>query len=259
MSKIDQLEREFSEAEIAAITQRGSKAVQGALDKLFADQSHNENKVVNRRWDSIRSMITLVDDRVRYWDGRRTQFLQIAAALLAGSIVGLVNILPRIPEIASLDKFQSFIYIPVACAATCLFVGSIRLLFIWNKQNNPNYPFSKGYRVWRWHYRHAEKSPLDTDIDRYSSATFNEEVQKFADNLTNYKLRTIEASPKELFDQDLTQLYLLLINEKFKVKFVNKLRNSLFRSLLFSLIALLLALGIMIWIRVKLYGYLFVQ
>ncbi|MFC1539735.1 hypothetical protein ACFL6H_09950, partial [Candidatus Latescibacterota bacterium] len=49
--------------------------------------------------------------------------------------------------------------------------------------------------------------------------------------LLEYKLRNLRSTPDELFDQDMSQLYLLITNEKFKIKFVSKLRDMFFKTI----------------------------
>ncbi len=257
--KINFLDDSFPEHEIEELSKKDEDHIKAEIEKFFNDNGKESSHTIKRRWNSIRDMIFSLDERIRYWENRRTQFLQLATALLAAAILSIVTILPRYPNINILNKFEYFIYTPVAIASLVLLFGSLRLLKIWNNQNNPNYPFSKGYRVWRWHYRHAEKAPLETKVESYTIDSFKKEAIKFHDNLTTYKLKTIQSEATELFNQDLTQLYLLIINEKFKIKFVNTLRNSLVKTLNFSWIFGILSLFVMVWLKLVIYGYLFYE
>ena len=255
--KINLLDESFPEDEIVKLSEKKAEQIKEAIEKLFIESEKFGSEIIKRRWDSLRDMIFSLDERIRYWENRRTQFLQLSTALLAAAIIAIVTILPRYPSEDILTKFEVFIYTPIAVTSLILFLGSIRLLIIWNKQNNPNYPFTKGYKVWRWHYRHAEKKPLEADVDCYTFESFKNEVNKFHDNLIDYKLKTINSDPKELFDQDLTQLYLLIVNEKFKIKFVNTLRDSLINTLKVALISGLISLFLMVWLKIAIYKYLF--
>ena len=64
-----------------------------------------------------------------------------------------------------------------------------------------------------------------------SNDKFKDLVLKYAENLESYKLKTLKSDPKDLFDQDLSQLFLLITNEKFKIKFVSRLRNILVNTI----------------------------
>jgi hypothetical protein len=101
--------------------------------------------------------------------------------------------------------------------------------------NNPNYPFVKMPRIWRWHYRHAEKNSIDTNISKYDSEKYKTQIDIFIDNLENYGIKTLKADYKELLDQDISQLFLLITNEKFKIKFVTHLRDCFYKILSVSI------------------------
>jgi hypothetical protein len=239
--RIDELDREFPEAEIEEIHREASAAVEEALDRFFKRTEDKEGESWVRRWEDAKQMIEHVDGRIHYWENRRTQFLQLATGILAASLAAIIAILPFLydPNLCALQKVP---YFAIGVAAVVLFIGCILLLTIWNRQNNPSYPFTKGYRIWRWHYRHAEKTPVDTKVFKYDRQTHREQARIFAENLSDYKVKTLETEPRELLDQDLSQLFLLLTDEKFKIKFVNRLRDCLWTTLKFALFAFVLVL-----------------
>jgi hypothetical protein len=239
---IDKLDQEFPEAEIEEIHRQASRQVQEALDRFFQKCKEEETESWIRRWEDAKQMIEHVDQRIHYWETRRTQFLQLATGILAASLAAIIAILPRLYD-ANLCTVQSIPFCAVFVASLVLTFGCIVLLTIWNRQNNPSYPFTKGYRIWRWHYRHAEKTPLDTNVFGYDRETYREQARIFAENLSNYKVRTLESEPRELLDQDLSQLFLLLTNEKFKIKFVSQLRNCLWTTLRLAFWAFVLVLA----------------
>jgi hypothetical protein len=116
----------------------------------------------------------------------------------------------------------------VAIASTA---GGIHLIRIWNRQNNPDYPFTKGHKIWRWQYRYAE------DIQhpfRYRYKTLKEyeaDIEVFLKNLQSYAGKTLDLKPMGILEQDISQLFLLIENEKYKIKFVSELRDTLARWL----------------------------
>jgi hypothetical protein len=239
--KIDELDREFPESEIEAIHREASAGVEEALDRLFKRSEDKESESWVRRWEDAKQMIEHVDGRIHYWENRRTQFLQLATGILAASLAAIIAVLPTLydPKLCALQRVP---YYAIFAASLTLACGCVVLLTRWNRQNNPSYPFTKGYRVWRWHYRHAEKTPLDTDVFGYDQDTYREQACIFAENLSDYKARTLDSEPRELLDQDLSQLFLLLTNEKFKIKFVSQLRNCLWTTLRLAFFALVLVL-----------------
>jgi hypothetical protein len=228
--KTDLFDITFPKDEIDRITEENKKKVSVALDEFIEKTKEGGNQKGALQRD-IREMIGSVDERIHYWETRRTQFLQLSTAILAASIVGIVAISPSVLTRSDLFVFPTLLDLPILLASIFLFFGSLWLIYLWNLQNNPSYPFTKGYEVWRWHYRHAERHPLDTNVFNYTEDIFKKQVKNFAENVTEYKIRTLKADYKELLDQDLTQLYLLITNEKFKIKFVSQLRDSLMRVL----------------------------
>jgi len=232
----DEFDKSFPQAEIDKITKQNASIVNLALDEFIAKNAQADTGAIESFRRDIREMISSVDERIHYWEARRTEFLQLSTAMLAASIVGIVAILPSVLSRKQLFAFPTYLDLPVLIAGVFLFFGSTWLIYLWNKQNNPSYPFTKGYKVWRWHYRHAEKNPLDTNVFDFDQTTFNEQVRLFAENMTDYKIKTLKANSKELIDEDLSQLYVLITNEKFKIKFVSQLRDALMNTLFLALV-----------------------
>jgi hypothetical protein len=190
-------------------------------------------------------MIPQIDERIHYWENRRTLFLQISLGITAAALAGLIAIASEIDNvIKNFTSVSTFIYIPVGILCVVLICGGIRILSLWNKQNNPVYPFTKATKTWRWQYRHAETNPIRTDTEKFTNNDVETEAYHFANNSVDYKIKTLKSTSIELLDQDLSQLYLLIINEKFKIKFVSALRNSLFSLLKWAFICVILSIFI---------------
>lgn len=231
----NKIDKEFPESEIATNYDRAFAEIKPIIDKFVATSKDDPNALL-KRWADIREMILNIDSRIHYWENRRVQFLQITLGILAASIVALVTIIPKVPMGGIISNLQFYLYFPFVISCFVLFIGSIWLLIIWNRQNNPNYPFTKGYKTWRWHYRHAETTPMDTKTN-YSMEEYRKQINIFINNMKEYKIKTLECNPAELLDQDLSQLYLLITDEKFKVKYVSDLRDKMFMVLFVSLMA----------------------
>jgi hypothetical protein len=166
---------------------------------------------------------------------------------LGASFAGIITVLANIKELTDVfigtgDSYKlwlltgkGLVYLFVFVSCFCFVIGSLLLLHRWNCQNNPNYPFTKGYRFWLWHYRHAEQTPSDTKVSGYTPETFKQQVTIFCQNIVAYKKRFLQTSTEDLIDQDLSQAYLLLINEKYKVKMVSELREVLVKTVRIAL------------------------
>lgn len=246
--KIDYIEKNFPEEEI-------TKIFENTKENNSEDISNFVNTCITKigpegilqRWEQIRQMLFHLNERINYWENRRTQFLQIGLGILGASLAGVVAIFANIKELSDLfitsnasnvliyPTAKGIVYLFIFILCTCFVFGSLKLVNLWNRQNNPNYPFTKGYRVWLWHYRHAEEIPSDARICRYTKQKFKEEVNNFCHNIVSYKKRFLQSSINDMIDQDLSQVYLLLINEKYKIKMVSALRDLFINMLKISI------------------------
>jgi len=230
------LDDEYSEEKIDENFQNFYKHTIG----LFEQKVQADKDRAFQLWNHVADMIPHLNERVNYWESRRTQFLKIALAVFGANFAGLIALfavfeeVPQAPWIA----FLSFCLTLIIC--------SLRIIWIWNSGNNPPYAFTKAYRAWLWHYRHAEKDPMETK-PRLICKHFESEVDKFGENLVDFKKRILTSSEADLFDQDITQLYILITNEKQKVKMVSRLRSALAISF-FVAVALGIITGIGFWI-----------
>jgi hypothetical protein len=234
------LDENFSKSAIETISNTNKQRLEDTYKEVF-DPSHDLTKI-ERLIRETREMIPQIDSRIHYWEDRRTQFLQLSIGILAAALAGIVAISPQLFMKFENNEFVTFsttIYIPVVVLSICLVIGTTKLLILWNQQNNPPYPFTKGTKTWRWQYRHAETTETDTNFQKFDRSVMEKQAYIFANNLIDYKIKTVTSDEKELLDQDLSQLYLLLINEKFKIKFVSQLRDLLIKWLIISGVAAL--------------------
>lgn len=251
-STIDSIERDFPESRIEELYKEGRARIDPDL-AAFLERHTSCEDLLRARWDDIRQLIYHVDGRIKYWEERRTQYLTFAAGILVAALAALISITKTVLEAEDVAK-TFVVFLPILAPSAALLVSSIRLIAIWNRQNNPSYPFTKGYRTWRWHYRHAEGQPLDTDTSSYTAESFSEQVRRFVENLYLFKKKMLDADLKELLDQDISQLYLLLSNEKFKIKFVSELRDSLVWALTSAFWMMIISLiGVLVYFAVQ-YG-----
>jgi ABC-type multidrug transport system fused ATPase/permease subunit len=242
----------YSEEAILANYHDNFEAVKEDLLKYIKLSDNSKNKdhklSFNELWDDIRQKINSNDARINYWEERRTQFLVIALALLAATGVIITTLLPMLTDTNINFDWRTCLYLPLLLSNVVIFIGSIVLLFFWNIQNNPIYPFTKAYKIWRWYYRYAEKVPLKVKT-RISPEELKKQVDIYSNNFNQYKKDTLAIDKMQALDQDLSQLYLLIINEKFKVKYVSKLRDILSNTLFLSLITLIALFLIMLFFK----------
>jgi hypothetical protein len=229
---IDQLDKDFPNVRITENYENGRKRIKKQICN-FVESYKSDNQMLSSRWQDIQNLVVHLDGRIHYWDNRRTQYLQLTTAILGASLAGIIAISNAALGASSvLDRF--ILFSPILVSLIVLVFGSIMIIKLWNKQNNPSYPFTKGYRIWRWQYRGAENIPSNTNISSYTRESFEKEVNLFSENLFLYKSKYLSASLEDLIDQDLSQAYLLITNEKFKIKFVTNLRDMFYDTLLFS-------------------------
>lgn len=245
-NRLNYLDNSFSKEDIEKLSKNSFKRFSKELDNFCKKEKLNGEEKYKMLRKDIREMILSIDNRIHYWENRRTQYLQLATAILAASIIGIITTFQKISSFQNLYDLQSITYMIILIPCIILFLGSIYLLTVWNKQNNPNYPFVKMPRIWRWHYRHAEKNSIDTNIPKYDSEKYKTQIDIFIDNLENYGIKTLKADYKELLDQDISQLFLLITNEKFKIKFVTHLRDCFYKILWVSIYSFIILIIIYI-------------
>src|ERR1035438_5876432 len=129
-------------------------------------------------WKSIREALFHLDSRIHYWEGRRTQFLQLTITLLGASLVSITAILTQLLKTVPPCRLQMITFFPPLMFSGILFISCLIMLLIWNGQNNPNYPFTKVKQRSRWQYRHAEIEPLQTGNIRFDEELFEKEIDR---------------------------------------------------------------------------------
>ncbi len=230
---IDQLDKDYPENRISENYENGRKKIQEQIN-TFIEKYKNDDQMLSARWLDIRSLVNHLDGRIHYWEGRRTQYLQLTTAILGVSLAGIIAISNS--ALGAENVVDRFIFFaPILASLIVLVIGSMLMIRLWNIQNNPCYPFTKGYKTWRWQYRGAENIPSNTDISSYTSESFEKEVNLYSENLYLYKSKYLNASLEDLLDQDLSQAYLCITNEKFKIKFVSDLRDKFYMVLIIAL------------------------
>ena len=210
----------------------GMKRFKNLLDKyknLYKSKRLTDKDALQLSKD-LRDLINVLHDRHEYWDHRRERFLQIGLGMIAFglAVIGALA--------AVFDKLiahsPTFVVMGVIFLVTVSFIiGGIQLIRIWNRQNNPDYPFTKGHKVWRWQYRYAEETQRPFRYRYKTLEEYEADIEAYIKNLHSYADRTLDLKPIEILEQDISQLFRLIENEKYKIKFVSELRDTLTKSL----------------------------
>lgn len=175
----------------------------------------------------LAEVISATAERIHYAEGRRTNFTVVAGALLAGGVA----ILTFIP-----DKRLSNALADFALGAS---MGSIALglllLIIFARQTN-RYPWTSATNTWKWFYRDALPNQRAFDWTWRDVLNPSAEKKRLQSEFA-LQLPLFEATIKRLDDpavslaQDVQQLYVLHINDKFKNSHLSQLRTILSRGL----------------------------
>ena len=190
----------------------------------------------------LSEVISAVADRIHYAEGRRTNFTVVAGALLAGGVAVLTFVL---------DKNLSNALYNFALSAS---IGSIALgfllLIVYARQTN-RYPWTSATDTWKWFYRDAlpDQQKFDwtwRDVFKPNAEKmrlqneFNLQLPLFVDKIAGLQVAEVSVA------QDVQQLYVLHINDKFKNSHLSQLRTILSYGL--SLVACVtISCGILGW------------
>lgn len=188
----------------------------------------------------LRHMIDHIAKRIEYAESRRNVQVTIAAAWLAASVALLTVTLNKI------EWFPLWLSLVVFSTAGILCAGLMFLMH--GRQVNYRYPFTQATQTWKWFYRYAIK-----DVERYTSRwfirdsqqSFEEAKQRFSDGWPIFRDKNVALSARKTnVAQDLEQIYLLHVNERYKNLFLTQLRTLLSYGLVSAIAASLLAFGV---------------
>ncbi|MGE0684243.1 MAG: hypothetical protein AB7P69_25465 [Candidatus Binatia bacterium] len=182
---------------------------------------------------SLHHLIDHIAARIEYAESRRGSISAIAAAMLAA-------------DIALLTFGQASIQLkPLWFAIVAFSITGIGLsILIWityARQTNFDYPFKSVTDTWKWFYRNAL-----LDVGKFGANHFGGQSksaqaaarQAFIDQREAFRTKQIPglSDPKSSTDQDLEQVYVLHINERYKNLFLTHLRNILAYGLLINVL-----------------------
>lgn len=225
MKKKMQLDNQYS-------LEDGTTKFKNLLDqyrRLYQSKKMTDDDALKLSQD-IRDLVKVLQGRNEYWEQRGSHFLQIALGMMAFS-VAIGTAIAAVFDRLMTHPFTFIIMGAVISISLTVLIAGIAIIRVWNRQNNPDYPFTKGYKHWRWQYRYAEEIIPEFKYRYVSVKEFEEDIETYIKNLHSYAEKTLNITPMEILEQDISQLFLLIENEKYKIKFVSELRDEVTRWL----------------------------
>lgn len=207
---------------------RGTARFKPLLDQytqLYQSKKMTDEQALQLSRDT-RDLLETLQARNEYWEQRRTLFLQIALGMTAFSIA-IWTAVAAVFDTLILHYSTLIIMVAIIAMSLTILIAGISIVRIWNRQNNPDYPFTKGYKHWRWQYRYAEQIIPEFKYRYGSEEEYEKDIETYLRNMHSYAKKTLDASPMEILEQDISQLFLLIENEKYKIKFISELRDEL--------------------------------
>ena len=231
-----------------AIGERLSKAVKrnppvepndlGAGQTMFpAPAPPDETDRTGSQPASLKDVIQIVAERIHYADGRRTNFTIGAGVLIAGGVALLTSVYDK--------PLAAWIRYAVIAGAIAAILAGAAVLLAYALQTN-RYPWTQATKTWKWFYRDALPEEKKFNTGWLSLIWFERDKSRVQGEYTNQLPRfkeTIKALDSEdvSYDQDVQQLYVLHINDKYKNIHLSQLRTLLGTGIVVVLISALSA------------------
>lgn len=187
--------------------------------------------------ERLQPIIAAVTERIHYAEQRRSSFSAIGGALVAGGIALLTFAFTKIEVLVVKFGF-------VAAGLSMSVVGAI-VLIAYSRQTN-RYPWTSATKTWKWFYRDALPEEKALNPKWWSYIYFGGDKERVKNEFTN-QLGPFKQSMERLVDdeanyvQDLEQLYVLHVNEKYKNLHLSDLRKITERGICVGLALVVLS------------------
>lgn len=180
-----------------------------------------------------RELIFHIHQRIEYCEKRRGQMVVISLSLLAAAVALFAS--------TFLDSMDSRLLVSlIRLAALLLFLTAVITLALYALQTNFKYPFIEITKTWRWFYHYSVSKEYKPPFVPFERLKQREEMQKIhLQDMLTYAERTLESSPKEQLEQDLEQLFLVIVNEKYKNAQLTHLRMVIACGLGLTILAMI--------------------
>jgi hypothetical protein len=186
---------------------------------------------------TLTDVINAVSERIHYAEGRRTNITIVAGVLIAGGIALFTSAYDKAVTMTA--------WLALAAGSISAILVGAAVLWAYTRQTN-RYPWTAATKTWKWFYRDALPEGSKFDIGWTSLFSFGKEKAKVQSEYTRQlplfkeKLKALTL-PNVSYEQDLQQLYVLHINEKYKNLHLSQLRTILGRVIFLIVISMILA------------------
>lgn len=171
-----------------------------------------------------------------WYDEQRTQFLQIGLALMAvGASLGAILVNFGKTWYISIYTLASVILVVLS-----IFLSGLIQLYLYNKGIQRDYPYRKIADIRSWYFKYNFPSGLEDNLSKDPSIAYNQ-VKEVKDNLEKFYGRILECANDKTncIKEDLEQIFILLLLQRYRQQQVKSMSNALFNSML-AVTALLL-------------------
>lgn len=201
------------------------------------------------RREELGRIIDHIANRIHYAEGRRSAFSVIAGILVAAGVALL-------PYVESTVRDPGFRGAGFLAAIAMIILGGV-LLLIYAKQTNFKYPFTQVTTTWKWFYREALPRSKEFDVHWTDYVRQNKERIEEGKRAYSTQWGDFRDNQKKWIDdddqnlaQDLEQIYVLHVNEKYKNDFLRHLRTVLEKGIYLIFVAAVLGYFVGYWIGV---------
>jgi len=178
---------------------------------------------------NLHFLIDHIARRIEYAESRRSALAAVAGALLAAGIA----LLAMVKDTGELPPLRNSL---VAFGLSVILL-SLLMLLVYSLQTNFRYPFIKATRTSKWFYRYALERPEAFRAPWYALASRRlqeEGKQEFEKQWRSFVTDRLDdlKDLKRSNQQDLAQVFLLHVNERYKNLFLTHLRTILSTGLI---------------------------
>jgi hypothetical protein len=201
----------------------------------------NEEQVKSTQ-DRLYKMIDYTGMRLDWYVDQCYRLLQIGLALIAtGSAV--VALFSKLEHLAGITQFLAWVF------GGSLFLTGLFLVHCYNRYLTEDYPYRKVVDIHSWYFLYSFSRQLDPNLSQCGE-TAKRQVREAAGDIKDYftKFLTHARNPRSLIREDIEQVTILLILQRYRHQQVTKMSKILYRGLLatgFILLLLILSLSFM--------------
>lgn len=189
--------------------------------------------------DRLAPVMAAAAERIHYAEGRRANFTVMAGALIAAGIAVLT--------FSSGALTQLWMQLAASYGAIASIVTGGLVILLYSRQTN-RYPFTSATKTWKWFYRDALPKTEDFKLHWYSYlpwAPGSAQIRKaYGAQLDDFRLRMSDLQDDSVnLEQDIEQLYVLHVTERYKNIHLKHLSQAFSWGLLLIALAALVGAG----------------